>query len=63
MTAIQLVRLLHGNGWVDVRQTGSHRHLKHSDKPGVLLTVPMHPGTLGRGLVAKILKDAGVEES
>jgi predicted RNA binding protein YcfA (HicA-like mRNA interferase family) len=38
-------------------QTGSHLTLRHSD--GRRVTVPVHAGDLGRGLVIGILKQGG----
>jgi predicted RNA binding protein YcfA (HicA-like mRNA interferase family) len=46
VTARELVRFLKGQGFVEDRR--------------VAVTVPMHTGTdVGRGLAARILKDAG----
>jgi predicted RNA binding protein YcfA (HicA-like mRNA interferase family) len=59
VTARELVQFLRSQGFQDHRQAGSHLTLQH---PGSqrLATVPIHPGAdLGRGLVIKILKDAG----
>jgi predicted RNA binding protein YcfA (HicA-like mRNA interferase family) len=47
-------------GFVEVRQTGSHKVLRHSD--GRQTYVAMHPGTLPTGTFRKILKQAGVSE-
>jgi predicted RNA binding protein YcfA (HicA-like mRNA interferase family) len=59
MTAAQLVRILEQRGFERVRQSGSHLILRHSD--GRRVTVPMHKSTdLGRGLLVRIMKDAGV---
>jgi predicted RNA binding protein YcfA (HicA-like mRNA interferase family) len=41
------------------RQSGSHLVLRHEEK-SITVTLPLHTGCdLGRGLAAKILKDAG----
>jgi predicted RNA binding protein YcfA (HicA-like mRNA interferase family) len=57
MTAAQLVRILEQRGFERVRQSGSHLILRHSD--GRRVTVPMHKSKdLGRGLLARIMKDA-----
>lgn len=61
MTAREILKVLHEDGWYDVDQEGSHLHLKHPTKPGKI-TVPCHgkkdfpPKTLGR-----ILKQAGLK--
>jgi len=54
-----LAKLLRA-GFVDVRQTGSHKVLRHPD--GRQTYVAMHPGTLPTGTFRKILKQAGLSE-
>lgn len=57
MNAAELVRILERSGFERVRQSGSHLILRHSD--GRRVTVPMHKSRdLGRGLLARIMKDA-----
>jgi len=58
LTARDLVRFLNSQGFVEDRQSGSHLTLWHEDRQ-VAVTIPIHSGDVGRGLVAKILKDAG----
>ena len=59
VTAQELVRFLHAQGFVDNRQSGSHLTL-WQEMGKVCVTVPMHAGCdLGRGLAVRILKDAG----
>jgi predicted RNA binding protein YcfA (HicA-like mRNA interferase family) len=48
-----LAKLLRA-GFVDVRQSGSHKVLRHPD--GRQTYVAMHPGTLPTGTFRKILK-------
>jgi predicted RNA binding protein YcfA (HicA-like mRNA interferase family) len=62
MTTREVLQRLHADGWVKVRQTGSHWQFKHATKPGVV-TVAVHkqsahvkPGTL-----ASIKRQAGWE--
>lgn len=61
MKASELIKLLKGNGWQEVRQVGSHVIMKHDDNPNNL-SVPLHgkkdvkPGTLN-----SLLKKAGVK--
>ncbi|MCL2647362.1 MAG: type II toxin-antitoxin system HicA family toxin [Phycisphaerales bacterium] len=62
MKTREIIRMLENDGWVAVRQTGSHRHFKHPIKPGIV-TVAIHgmnedlrPGTLN-----SILKQAGLK--
>jgi predicted RNA binding protein YcfA (HicA-like mRNA interferase family) len=56
----QAIKLIEDDGWVQVRQNGSHRHFKHPTKEG-LVTVA---GNLGRELPPKtlrsIMKQAGL---
>ncbi len=59
LTARELIRFLKGQGFVEDRQSGSHLTLLHPDRR-LTVTVPVHTGTdVGRGLAARILKDAG----
>ena len=59
LTARELVRFLKTQGFVEDRQSGSHLTLWHRER-SVAVTVPMHTGCdVGRGLAARILKDAG----
>ncbi|MBH0020729.1 type II toxin-antitoxin system HicA family toxin [Pseudoalteromonas sp. SWXJ133] len=46
-------------GWQEVRVKGSHHHFRHPTHIN-LITVPHPKKGLGKGLVAKILKDAGL---
>jgi len=55
-TGSELVRALRKLGFEVVRTRGSHRFLRHPD--GRVTVVPVHRGeTLGRGLLAQILRD------
>lgn len=47
-------------GFEEVRQSGSHKVLRHPD--GRQTYVAMHPGTLPSGTFRKILKQAGLTE-
>lgn len=59
VTALQLVKFLKAQGFVEIRQSGSHLTLWQSERQ-VAVTVPMHTGVdMGRGLALRILKDAG----
>ncbi|MBI4166443.1 MAG: type II toxin-antitoxin system HicA family toxin [Acidobacteria bacterium] len=52
-----IIGYLESLGFVQVRQRGSHRFFRHPD--GRPATVPDHRGEdLGRGILAKILRDA-----
>lgn len=59
LTARELIAFLKSQGFAEDRQSGSHLVLRHPDRKGSV-TVPVHTGSdLGRGLAARILKDAG----
>ncbi len=59
MTARKLVRFLRKQGFVEIRQRGSHLTLKR-ESDGRTVTVPIHTGQdIGKGLLKKILTDAG----
>lgn len=55
--AKELIAFLESLGFFLVRQKGSHKFFRHPD--GRTVTIPDHPHEdLGRGITAKILKDA-----
>jgi predicted RNA binding protein YcfA (HicA-like mRNA interferase family) len=54
-----LAKLLRA-GFEEVRQSGSHKVLRHPS--GRQTYVAMHPGTLPSGTFRKILKQAGLTE-
>lgn len=61
MTARELLKLLHNDGWYDYDQDGSHLQLKHSSKPGKI-TVPMHSNKdIAPGTLSSIKRQAGLK--
>jgi predicted RNA binding protein YcfA (HicA-like mRNA interferase family) len=59
VTARELLRFLKKQDYIEDRQTGSHLTLWHEELKRSV-TVPVHTGcNIGRGLAARILKDAG----
>jgi len=59
VAARELIRFLKAQGFAEDRQTGSHLTLWHEGRKASV-TVPVHTGCdVGRGLVVRILKDAG----
>ena len=59
-TAREVLTKLLRAGFVEVRQSGSHKILRHPD--GRQTYVAMHPGTLPTGTFRKILKQAALPE-
>lgn len=56
----ELFRTLQKDGWYVVRQRGSHYIMHHQTKKGVV-NMPFHGGKeVGKGLLRKIIKDAGI---
>jgi predicted RNA binding protein YcfA (HicA-like mRNA interferase family) len=50
-----------GASWLFVHHIrGSHHYLRHSDRPGLLITVPVHTRDLKRGTLRAILRQAGL---
>jgi predicted RNA binding protein YcfA (HicA-like mRNA interferase family) len=45
ITAVELLRALKRDGWVQVRQSGSHIILKHPNRTGCVI-VPNHTGVV-----------------
>ena len=60
MDSSKLIRMLQDDGWVIARTKGSHHHMKHPIKLG-LVTVPHPKKDLPIGTVSSILKQAGLK--
>lgn len=59
--ARDIIRYLKKQGFVLLRQKGSHKFFRHPD--GRTATVPDHKGEdIGKGLMLKILKDIEVSQ-
>ena len=55
----EVIRLLEATGFVEVRQTGSHKQFRHADGRGT--TVPFHQGRdISPILLRQIAKDIGL---
>lgn len=55
-----VIKKIKADGWVEVRQTGSHKHFRHPTKPGTV-TVPHPKADLAIGTVKSIEKQSGVK--
>jgi predicted RNA binding protein YcfA (HicA-like mRNA interferase family) len=53
---------LEKDGWVVVRQKGSHRQMQHSTKRGTVTVAGKPSKTLHPKIVASILRRAGLED-
>ncbi|HJS08885.1 MAG TPA: type II toxin-antitoxin system HicA family toxin [Pirellulales bacterium] len=63
MKVREVLRLLRNDGWVLIRQSGSHRQFQHTSKPGTV-TVAGKPGDdLHPKTAASVLRQAGLRES
>jgi predicted RNA binding protein YcfA (HicA-like mRNA interferase family) len=60
MKSVDFIRQLKKSGWVEDRVVGSHHIFKHPTIPGHI-TVPHPKKALGKGLVHKISKQAGLK--
>ncbi|NQW04022.1 MAG: type II toxin-antitoxin system HicA family toxin [Acidobacteria bacterium] len=62
MKVRELISLIESDGWVLVRNTGSHRQFHHPVKPGTV-TVAGQPGTdMPPGTLNSVLKQAGLKK-
>ncbi|HAS6135767.1 TPA: type II toxin-antitoxin system HicA family toxin [Vibrio vulnificus] len=59
MQSSELIKLVSKRGWELARITGSHHHFKHPDFVHIL-SIPHPKKDLGKGLVSKLIKDAGL---
>jgi predicted RNA binding protein YcfA (HicA-like mRNA interferase family) len=60
MKSAELIRQLTKEGWTLDRVAGSHYIFKHPTKPGHI-SVPHPKADLGKGLIHKLLKQAGLK--
>jgi predicted RNA binding protein YcfA (HicA-like mRNA interferase family) len=56
----ELVKLLKSNGFIFVRQTGSHAIYKNIE--GKMAVVPIHNRDIPKGTLHGILKDSGLKD-
>lgn len=60
MRSAEVIKRITKAGWVEVRQTGSHKQFRHPTKPGTV-TVPHPKADLGIGTLKSIEKQSGVQ--
>jgi mRNA interferase HicA len=60
MKSSELIRLLKKDGWVVVRQSGSHMIMEHPTKKGSVVCPNHGSKEVGKGLELKVKKDAGL---
>lgn len=63
ISGLELIKILHKEGFIVVRQKGSHVRLEKRTKDKLIkLTVPLHD-KLKKGTLARIIKDAEIDIS
>ncbi|WP_277978639.1 type II toxin-antitoxin system HicA family toxin [Sphingomonas phyllosphaerae] len=60
MRRAEVIRRFEADGWYVVRQTGSHRHVRHPVEPGTA-TVPHPKRELPIGTLKSIARQTGVD--
>ena len=60
MKSSDILKRLYADGWIEVKQRGSHVQLKHPSKPG-RVTVPHPKRDLPMGTLKSIEKQSGVK--
>jgi predicted RNA binding protein YcfA (HicA-like mRNA interferase family) len=61
MKCSELYKILTKDEWYPVSQKGSHVKMKHKQKSGVLIFPNHGSQEVGKGLMRKLLKDAGLK--
>lgn len=60
MTPKEMIKLLEANGFIEIRQNGSHKFFENK-KTNKRTTVPYHSKELPKGTEQIILKQAGLK--
>ena len=60
MKVRNMLRMLKDDGWIVVRQKGSHRQYKHPTKQGLVTVAGKLSDELAPGTLNSILKQAGL---
>ena len=62
MKVREIIKRLANDGWIPVKQRGSHRQFKHSTKPGKVTVPGKMSDDLPLGTCKSILRQAGLED-
>ncbi len=60
MKVKEFISLLERDGWIQVRQKGSHRQFRHPTKPGTVTVAGKPSADIPPGTLASALKQAGL---
>lgn len=58
-----LIKQLEADGWVQVRQRGSHRQFRHPTKTGTVTVAGKESADVPTGTLNSVLKHAGLKQS
>ena len=58
----EVIAMIEADGWRLVRTRGSHRHVRHSAKPGTVTIARKLSRDMPRGTLKSVLKQAGLQE-
>jgi predicted RNA binding protein YcfA (HicA-like mRNA interferase family) len=61
MKVRDVIRRLTDDGWVKIKQKGSHRQFRHARKPGKVTVPGQFSDDLPIGTLRSILRQAGLE--
>ena len=59
MKSREVIKKIEAAGWVEVRQSGSHKQFRHPTLPGTV-TVPHPKADMAKGTLKSISKQSGV---
>jgi len=62
MKVRKLIKLLEEDGWIQVRQRGSHRQFRHPVKLGTVTVAGKPSVDMPPGILNAILKQAGLKQ-
>ena len=62
MKVVEVLRMLHADGWYLVATRGRHRQFKHPSKPGRVTVAGKPSDDLAPGTLNSILKQSGLKK-